>query len=317
MTTLNNGILTVRIDNHGAELCSLKRGDREYLWGAYPEFWKRHSPVLFPIVGSVWNGEYRSKGKTYEMGQHGLARDMDFTPVSSSGDEAWFELHSTEDTLLKYPYPFVLRIGYRLKENTLEVYWEVENPSDEEMYFQIGAHPAFYWPMLSTEAIKSGLDAMKEELAKDKKRGYFKFEVDKPLKLLSFFPEDFEFISSDVIGKKGCIDDSCGRYQQICDNMLGVTTEFFDQDAFIIDKPKIKAVTLCDMEEKEYLTLRSNTPLVGLWSPPKKNAPFVCIEPWYGRADDMNYKGDFEEKPYMNRLEPKAVFKANYEITIH
>lgn len=317
MTTLNNGILTVRIDNHGAELCSIKRGDREYLWGAYPEFWKRHSPVLFPIVGSVWNGEYRSKGKTFAMGQHGLARDMDFSPVSSSGDEAWFELCSTEETLLKYPYPFVLRIGYRLKENTLEVCWEVENPSDAEMYFQIGAHPAFYWPMLSNEAIRDGLDAMKKELAKDEKRGFFRFEVDKPFKLPSFFPEDFEFIKSDVIGKKGCIDDSSDRCLQICDNMLPIGTKLFDEDALIINRPKIMAVTLCDLEENDYLTLRCNTPLVGLWSPPRKNAPFVCIEPWYGRADDMNYKGDFEEKPYMNRLAPKDIFKASYEITIH
>ena len=30
------------------------------------------------IVGRVWNNKYRHAGNTYEIGQHGFARDMDF-----------------------------------------------------------------------------------------------------------------------------------------------------------------------------------------------------------------------------------------------
>ena len=86
MKTISNGILDISVEEHGAELSSIRCNGREYLWGAYPEFWKRHSPVLFPIVGSVWNGKYTSHGETFQMGQHGLARDMDFHLVKEEPD---------------------------------------------------------------------------------------------------------------------------------------------------------------------------------------------------------------------------------------
>ena len=54
MTILSNDILTVEVSAHGAELQSIRKGDVEYLWQGDPAFWGRRSPVLFPIVGSVW-----------------------------------------------------------------------------------------------------------------------------------------------------------------------------------------------------------------------------------------------------------------------
>ena len=78
MKTLSNSELTIKVSPHGAELCSILRDGKEYLWQADPAFWKRHSPVLFPIVGSVWENEYRHEGVSYALTQHGFARDMDF-----------------------------------------------------------------------------------------------------------------------------------------------------------------------------------------------------------------------------------------------
>ena len=69
--------------------------------------------------------------------------------------------------------------------------------------------------------------------------------------------------------------------------------------------------------QKPYLTVAFTSPLVGLWSPPKKNAPFVCIEPWYGRTDSVGYDGMFEDREHMHLLERHETFKAQYEITIH
>ena len=119
MKNITNGIVTIQVAEHGAELSSLvlNATGREYLWQADPAFWKRHSPVLFPIVGSVWNGEYRSAGpgaasdavpQTYKLGQHGFARDMDFTLLSDAPDadgnpQLMFVLESNEETLKKYP----------------------------------------------------------------------------------------------------------------------------------------------------------------------------------------------------------------------
>ena len=64
MKTVSNQELTIRVSEHGAELSSIVANatGKEYLWQADPAFWKRHSPVLFPIVGSVWNTEYRNEG---------------------------------------------------------------------------------------------------------------------------------------------------------------------------------------------------------------------------------------------------------------
>ena len=54
METLSNSILTVQIAEHGAELQSIKKDGKEYLWQGDAKFWGRRSPVLFPIVGRVW-----------------------------------------------------------------------------------------------------------------------------------------------------------------------------------------------------------------------------------------------------------------------
>ena len=45
-------------------------------------YWKRHFPVLFPIVGKLKQNKTIINGRTYEMGQHGFARDMEFEPVT-------------------------------------------------------------------------------------------------------------------------------------------------------------------------------------------------------------------------------------------
>lgn len=304
MKTISNGIITLQIEEHGAELSSIKCNGREYLWGAYPEFWKRHSPVLFPIVGSVWNSEFRSGNKTYKMGQHGIARDMDFMPLSLSATEAWFMLESTDETLAKYPYPFILRIGYELHERSIDVCWEVENPSDKDIAFQIGAHPAFYWPLISDETINQGVEAMNAELAKSTNRGYFKLGT------------EANELKCTVITQGGCVSPKVDKTVALHDGYLSLDTTTFNEDALIMEHNQLNRVTLCDNDKKPYLTVEFDSPLLGLWSPPSKNAPFVCIEPWYGRTDKVNYDGTFEAKDWMNTLKPGETFTAKYTITI-
>ena len=104
MVRLANEHLTVEVSSHGAELCSIRgnASGQEYLWQADPTYWKRHSPVLFPIVGSVWENQYRHADKSYPLSQHGFARDMDFELVSQSETEVLFRLESNEETLAKY-----------------------------------------------------------------------------------------------------------------------------------------------------------------------------------------------------------------------
>lgn len=290
MQTLTNGILTVNVKEHGAELSSIIKNGTEYLWQADPAFWGRHSPVLFPIVGSVWEKRYRVGGREYGLGQHGFARDMDFSMVSSSDAEVRYRLESSEETLEKYPWPFVLEIAYRLHDNKLDVIWEVENPGTEDMYFQIGAHPAFNYP---------DYDPDRQE------RGFFSFDRSEGLECIR-------------IKEKGCVDVETKYPLEVpADGLLPVTRETFDAiDTIMLQDSQIGKVTFHRIDGSPWLSLSFDAPVVGIWSPPTKNAPFICIEPWYGRCDRAGYEGEFKDKDWINRLAPGERFSSVYTIEI-
>jgi len=291
MHTLKNEMLAISVSSHGAELSSIRKGSVEYLWQADPKFWARHSPVLFPIVGSVWKGRYRVAGKEFLLGQHGFARDMDFTLVDQTDTMLRYRLESTEETLAKYPWPFRLEIAYRLHDNKIDVIWEVTNPGPEDMFFQIGAHPAFNYP---------DYDPVAEA------RGYFSFDRKEGLECIR-------------IKEKGCVDaitkyplelDADGRYP--------LTNSTFDViDTLMLQDSQLKRVTLHRTDGTPWLSLGFTAPVVGLWSPPCKNAPFICIEPWYGRCDRAGYEGDYRDKDWINRLAPGERFSSVYTIEIH
>lgn len=289
MKTLSNDRLTIRVKEMGAELSSIvaRSTGKEYLWQADPAFWKRHSPVLFPIVGAVWENTYRYKGQTYPLSQHGFARDRMFSLVEETSSEVRFRLNSDEDSLRVYPFPFTLEIGYRLTGNRVEVLWSVENTGAEQMYFQIGAHPAFYYP-----------DYQADEDA----RGYFSFDKT-------------EGLTYCLIREKGCLAPQTYALS-LQDGLLPLDTHTFDKDALIFENSQLRKVSLLDIRRRPYLTLHFTAPVVGLWSPPAKNAPFVCIEPWYGRCDPADYTGTWEAKDWMQSLQPGEVFDASYVIEI-
>lgn len=146
---LENEHIYLEVASHGAELVRLvgKKTKKEYLFDGDPKYWKRHSPILFPFVGGVKNKEYRYNGKTYTMTQHGFARDMEFTLDSQTQDTLWFSIVSNETTMENYPFAFRLEVGYQLKGTEVIVLWNVINTDTKEMYFSIGAHPAFFASM--------------------------------------------------------------------------------------------------------------------------------------------------------------------------
>lgn len=291
MHTLTNGTLTVNVKEHGAELSSIRKGEVEYLWQADPAFWGRHSPVLFPIVGSVWEAKYRVGDKEFALGQHGFARDMKFTLLSKTDTEIAFRLESSEETLAKYPWPFVLDIEYKLHDNNVDVIWKVTNPGAEEMFFQIGAHPAFYYPDYEVEKMD---------------RGYLSFDRNEGLQCIR-------------IKAKGCVDaETKYPLEMPEDGLLPLTKETFDAiDTIMMQDSQICRTTLHRTDKSPWLSLTFDAPVVGIWSPPTKNAPFICLEPWYGRCDRVEYAGDYRDKDWINRLAPGQTFETSYTITLH
>lgn len=286
---LKNEQIAITVDSHGAELKSLKKlaDDQEYMWCGDAKFWGRTSPVLFPFVGGLKNKEYRFEGKTYSMTQHGFARDMDFELETQTESELWFTLESTEETLARYPFPFILNLGYRLEGSTVTVLWKVENPSEKQMYFSIGGHPAFNCP-LTDETKQSDYS-------------------------VSF--ADTDEIVSTRISEEG-LATGCMDIYHLADGHLSLTSNLFDHDALVIEDHQTDTVALCRKDGTPYLTVKMEAPLFGIWSPPGKNAPFVCIEPWYGRCDDEYFDGDLTEREWGNKLAPHHTFEASYTITI-
>ena len=63
--TLENDILRITAEDHGAELRSItgKSDGTEYLWNGDPAWWKYTAPVLFPIVGKLVDNKYRVDGR--------------------------------------------------------------------------------------------------------------------------------------------------------------------------------------------------------------------------------------------------------------
>ena len=283
---LENDKLRVEIDSFGAELKSVKdkTSNQEYMWQADPTYWGRTSPVLFPFVGSLKDATYRYEGTSYKMGQHGFARDMEHTLVSQTNSAIYFELSSNEETLKKYPFSFLLKIEYELEGNAVKVLWEVENNSvDKELHFSIGAHPAFNCPIYGEE----------------NKAGY-----------------KFYFANVDEIHHHGHTDTGLSIEEDIIlpleNNRVTITPEFFDGSTYIIEGRQTNEVALEDPNGNPMVSVSFDMPLFALWSPPGKNAPFVCIEPWCGRCDADDFQGELQEREFTNKLEMKEVFATEY-----
>ncbi|TIV13975.1 MAG: aldose 1-epimerase family protein, partial [Mesorhizobium sp.] len=146
--TLNAEGISATIVGQGAELVSLRDGDgTELLWQAGPA-WRRHSPVLFPIVGRLKGDQLRHRGQTYPMTQHGFARDRRFAWAEQGPTSCTLVLSDNAETRTHYPFAFRLAIGYELTSRQLGVTFEITNTGDEPLPASIGAHPAFNWPLL-------------------------------------------------------------------------------------------------------------------------------------------------------------------------
>ena len=288
---LKNENLEAVIRSKGAELVSLKKGGAEYMWCGDPAYWNRTAPILFPFVGSLCGKQYRYDGKTYHIGQHGFARDMEFEAVSGSDTKLVMAIHETAETMEKYPFRFLLELSYELKGDELIVGWKVENTDEKELYFSIGGHPAFNCPM-------EGRGSQSDYMLRFLKDG-------RPL----------QEITSEMIGEGGLVTGETIEFG-LEDGFLPVTPDLFDADTIILEDGQTDEVSLCNPEGKEYVRVKFPMPIVGIWTPVSKNAPFLCIEPWCGRCDDMGYAGGLSERKWGNRLQPSEVFETSYAIAV-
>lgn len=287
IVVLQNSALTIEINTHGAELVRLTANDtaREYMWCGDPKYWGRVSPVLFPFVGKLEQQKYTYKGVTYEkIPQHGFARDSEFEVAEQTEDTVWLELMKDEKWSANFPFEFKLRLGYRLEGSMVHVMWTVINTGEETLHFSIGAHPAFH--------CEGGLDGYSLDLHMNQAK-----------------------LSCGVLTEAGVLGEKTAHCE-LSNGILKLTDELFDEDALIIDAKDIHTVTLRDRSDTPFLQVRFDTPLLGIWSPAKAHAPFVCIEPWYGRCDRAGFAGTLAEREYSNALESGHSFNREYVIEL-
>lgn len=285
---LKNDFLVAEVDELGAELVSLAASGRQLLWSADKRFWGRHAPVLFPIVGKVFDGRYRVDGAVYNLPQHGFARDRRFLQV----DGHTLHLLADDDSLAVYPYRFELSVSYRLVGPMLMAEWTVCNRDVKPMYFQIGAHPGFLYPDFD---------------AADKVHGFF---------VCYRAGERVDVLRCSSL-KDGFVDVQTPRPFSLSDGRLPITAPLFDNDALVIEKGQVDRVVLCDKRGDPFLAVSSSqAEVMGLWAPKGADTPFCCIEPWCGRADSYGFDGDISQRDYIHMLMPGQSCRFDYSIEV-
>ena len=289
---LEHDELKLTIDSKGAEMKSLQRNGQEYLWYGDSTYWGRSAPVLFPIVGSLKNKEFSYQGKKYSMNQHGFARDMEFNLVNISQNSITMRLQDNDFTKVNYPFSFILEIEYVIIDHTVKVIWRVENPDKEPLYFSIGGHPGFMCPISN----------------QGKQTDYYICMNNKN--------KSVNTANAVVIGEKGLASDEITEIETK-DGILDITEALFARDALIFEDSQMDEISLLTPFKTAYLTVRFDAPVVGVWTPPMKQAPFICIEPWYGRCDRMDFNGTLENREWGNHLLPGEKFEHSYEIIVN
>lgn len=281
ITTLSNQTLTAQINHKGAELISLKdKKNIEYIWNGNPVYWSKHSPVLFPIVGTLKNNQFQYDGKKYTLSRHGFARDLLFILIEKSDNYALFSLVNSDATLLCYPFEFELKIGYTLTEQDLKITYQVTNRNVVLMPFSIGAHPAFTLP-------KSFEDY------------HLRFENEETI-------HTYQLENELISDKKTPLP--------IIKNDLKLNYALFENDALIIKKMQSNYITIIK-KNKPLLRIKfEDFPHLGIWT--KNNAPFICIEPWLGYSDTTKNSGDLLEKEGIQILKANETFKCQFSIEI-
>lgn len=285
---LKNNLMEVRVESKGAELTGMKDLSTgiEYIWQQDPKFWAKSSPVLFPFVGALKDGKYFYEGKEFKSNlRHGFARDNEFQVTGQGDDYLEFLFVSNEETKKIYPFDFKLYIKYILKDKDLKIEYRVENLTDGEMYFSLGAHPAFNTP------VGSGVDFSDY---------YVEFEKEE---------------KGEVNVLNGVLISSTEKVKAFEGKIIELDKDTFKNDALIVENPASNIVWLKNKKNSRGVKFDyTGFKYIAFWNKPE--AEFLCLEPWNGISDYDNASGDLKEKAGIEKIEKGEVFIRELNITI-
>lgn len=277
ISTIQNERLTVQVSDEGAELQSILSSDGiQYLWQGDPEIWRGHGPNIFPYVARLTDGRYTLGGKTYEMKIHGLIKYSTLFVEESSGTDITFRLDSNEETKKHYPADFTYRIRYALDGNRLDVTLLVDNRGSERMYFGIGGHPGFNVPL------------------------------DQGLEFEDYYLEFSHECHPTKIGFTGdCfLDDENAVCPLEGNRRIRLHHDLFDNDAVVLEHVDHRVSIRSDKGRHAVTVSFPDFRYVGFWHAVRKEAPYVCIEPWSSLPSRKGIVEDLSQQADLIRLEP-------------
>lgn len=288
MYTIEDQQLRITIHPKGAELQSIyhKGLQTEYMWNGDPAFWGKHSPLLFPMVGTLKDNTYFYGDKAFHLSRHGFARDREFAVETQSAGAITFLLKSDAASLAVYPFPFELRVSYSISGAALTTTYRVGNPADSLLYFSIGGHPAFKVPLAPGTTYTD-----------------YYLEFEQP-----------ETAGRWPISKDGLIERQPVPFLHDT-RRLPLTKELFAKDAIVFKGLHSAAVTLrSDSTQRGVRMDFPGFPFLGIWAAPA--ADFVCIEPWCGIADPVDSNQRWTGKEGINRLEAGETFERSWKLRL-
>lgn len=276
---LKNADLTVSISLLGAEIQAVTKNGYDYIWNdTEGKFWGRHAPILFPIIGQVNQNSYYVGSDKYTLTQHGFLRDQTFEVVDQQSDAVTLKSVANADTKAKFPFDYQVIVNYRLDHDALNVGFEVTNLNDDPMYYSLGLHPGFNTEgnfddyALHFEPRQSALTNM---------------EVD-PAPLIN------------------------GQSHQVAltDSQFDLSHAKLDAGLIIFSADGIDRVKLASAQSEHAVELTiTDFPYFAIWSPEKKNADFVCVEPFKGLPDVYGEPEQMKDKKAVNTVQAGATDK--------
>lgn len=277
----------------GAELISLKKNDgREIIWQGDEAYWNGRNPNLFPIVCSLKDSKTIINGKEYTIPKHGFARRKEFLVAEKTDRSITFLLEDSKETRECYPYAFRFYVTHTLTEDGFLTTYRVENADSDTMLFGIGGHTAYNCPMKEGD---------------------------------SFTDYEIRFNKAETHPVYQCVAEDLGgllyergirkEYENV--SVIPLKYDIFDLDALMFSKLNSDKIQLIhqsgaygvEVEVKGFTCL-------GLWTPIKKEAPFLCIEPWSIIPDKEDTTGIFAEKPNITSLAPGESKEFSYQMRL-
>lgn len=287
---LRRGSLSAIARPEGGELISLRDGDgAEYIWGGDPQYWAGRNPHLFPVVGSLKDGQVALGGSRYSMGRHGFARDSLFTAVEQGTDYVVFELRENETTLRQYPFSFRFRVRHHLTGDGFYTQYEVFNPGANPLPFCVGGHTAFRCPLRPGEQFED-----------------YRLVFDEREDAYAMIPSS-----------QGLLSRERTVYALPNTDTLRLSHQTFDQvDTLVFEGLRSRHVSLVGPGGCGVRMGFGDFPMIAFWTMAHANAPYLCLEPWHGCGAMDDEDGQFTHKPYCVLLEPGEEKILRYTVTI-